>query len=219
MNLALSFRDEIIVLDDPLEALRFRASLPGAFAYDHAAQLFRTLQADGTNAVELLPAAFPATWLVNARATSQTFAAWLREPTAWQSLLRLLPFDASLEDARSLDRGGIENALSHLMRAQGATLASITKVLALLRPQLIPIMHDAVVAKVTGAMDPPTKGDTETASPSLFFDVLLSFEKMHRDLQVSLMACAKAYELAVLDAPQVLDRLLWWAAWGQRYAR
>src|SRR5206468_279724 len=55
------------------EKLRLRAELPGACAYDHAAAALSRARAAGIPARELLPAALPASWLVNARVPSETF--------------------------------------------------------------------------------------------------------------------------------------------------
>ncbi len=216
--LEIAFPSHAITLANPEAALAFRGSLPGAFTFDRVADLFRGLQAQDTPAIALLPSALPAAWLVNAQATSRTFSAWLRDHSAdWESVLALLPFEAAIYDLDGLDRGAIEAAFARLLLAEGATFGSITKVLALLRPQLVPIFHDAVVAGITGTLPMPTKDDSETAGVATFFPLLEAFQSAVLAHDAELIDLARTYALAPLDAPQVLDRLLWWHFCGRRY--
>ncbi len=202
----------------PIAALRLRGELPGASGYDRAAHLFRKLQFEGATALDLLPAVFPNAWMVNARATSHTFAAWSAMSETWDTLLTALPFDGSLFDFASLDHDAIEKTMWALCTAPGATLTSLTKVLALLRPQLVPIAHDKVVAVVTGRVAMPTSSDTETCTLADFKALFSWFAKNACEKENELIALARNHELATLDAPQVLDRLLWSGFCDPRHA-
>lgn len=206
------------VLTEADEKLTFRASLPGAFGFDQAAQLLRALQADGVPAIDLLPVALPTTWMVNARATSKVFRAWLLPPSRglWEALLAQL--NVSVDEWPSLqeERDTIASLVERL--AEGAGLAAVSKVLGLLRPQLVPLMDDAAVAFAIGAVEMPSE-EQATAGPEVFLPMLDWFSAQVRAGEPELIALAKRHTLAVLDAPQVLDRMLWMDAWGERYRR
>lgn len=203
----------------PLEALSRRGQLPGAFGYDRAAHLFRTLQAEGSDAVDLLPAAFPTSWMVNAKATSRTFVHWtVAEPT-WIELFSILRFDLSTDEWAALpeaDRKAVDAAVTTLSGVPGATLCAVTKVLALLRPQLVPLMDDAAIAFALGAVPEPTTADAPAAGPEHFLPMMDWFAAEAKRSDAALVELARGHTLAVLDAPQVLDRLLWLASWGHR---
>lgn len=208
-------------IEEADEKLAFRASLPGAFGYDQAAHLFRSLQAEGLPTLELLPAAFPTTWMVNSRATSQAFRAWLLPParTIWEALLAQLPAMMPIEEWRTIDeddRDAIEANVMRLASVENAGVSAVSKVLALLRPQLVPLMDDAAVAFAIGAVPMPDK-EQATASPEVFLPMLDWFATQVLDGEKELIALAARHKLAVLDASQVLDRLLWMDAWGERY--
>ena len=64
-------------IDDPDAKLLWRGALPGASIYDRAAHTLRALQAGGGAAIDLLPVVLPASWMVNAKATSHAMQRWL----------------------------------------------------------------------------------------------------------------------------------------------
>jgi len=207
-------------IEDADGKLDFRAGLPGAFGYDQAAHVLRALQADGARAIDLLPLALPTSWMVNAKATSRTFRAWLTPPArvSWQVLLDLLPFDASLESwAESEDRDQIVERVSRLAAIEGAGLAAVSKVLALLRPQLVPLMDDAAIAFAIGAVAMPDEADRATAGAECFAPMMDWFAAQALAGEAELVQIAARHRACVLDAAQVLDRLLWMDAWGVRY--
>jgi len=211
------------VLEEADEKLTFRASLPGAFGYDQAAHLLRTLQAEGLPAIELLPVAFPTSWMVNSRATSHAFRAWLLPPSRsiWEALLAQLGSTMSLEELRAIDeeeRDAIAFNVTRLAAVESAGLSAVSKVLALLRPQLVPLMDDAAVAFAIGAVAAPEK-EQATAGPDVFLPMIDWFAEQVVSNERELIAIAARHKAAVLDAPQVLDRLLWMDAWGERYRR
>jgi hypothetical protein len=202
------------------EKLAFRASLPGAFGFDQAAHTLRSLQIDGARAIDLLPLALPTTWMVNAKATSKTFRAWLVPParSLWDALLAQL--NVSLEEWRTLgdERDAIATMVAQLSLVEGAGLAAVSKVLGLLRPQLVPLMDDAAVAFAIGAVDVPDE-EKATAGPEVFVPMIDWFADQVLSNEAELIELAKRHRQAVLDAPQVLDRMLWMDAWGERYRR
>jgi len=208
------------LLEEPDEKLTFRASLPGAFGYDQAAHLFRSLQAEGVPAMELLPTVFPTTWLVNSRATSHAFRTWLLPParSLWEALLAQLGHAMSLEEWADADKETIAMYVARLAAVEGAGLSAVSKVLGLLRPQLVPLMDDAAIAFAIGAVEAPDK-EQATAGPEVFVPMLDWFAEQVLSNEGELIRLAANHKLAVLDAPQVLDRLLWMDAWGNRYRK
>lgn len=131
-------------IEDAAAKLARRAALPGASTYDRAAHALRTLQAGGAAAIDLLPLALPASWMVNAPATSRAMQRWLAPPAvdAWAALLELVAFDLSPEGWLALEpevRASCTYVVAALASGDdGATLGAVTKVLALLRPQIVP---------------------------------------------------------------------------------
>lgn len=206
------------ILVEPDEKLTFRASLPGAFGFDQAAHLLRSLQADGVPAIDLLPVALPTTWMVNAKATSKVFRAWLLPPARglWEALFAQL--NVSVDEWATLDeeRETIASLVTRL--SEGPGLAAVSKVLGLLRPQLVPLMDDAAIAFAIGAVTMPDE-ESATAAPHVFLPMIDWFAAQVRAGEPELIEIAKRHQLAVLDAPQVLDRMLWMDAWGERYRR
>lgn len=208
------------VVTEADEKLTFRASLPGAFGYDQAVHLYRSLQAEGLPAIDLLPTVFPTTWLVNSRATSHAFQKWLLPPSRslWEALLAQLGSTMSLEEWNEADKDTIAMYVARLAAVENAGLAAVSKVLGLLRPQLVPLMDDAAVAFAIGAVPMPDK-EQATAGTEVFVPMVDWFAAQVRANEPALIKLAAAHKLAVLDAPQVLDRLLWMDAWGERYRR
>jgi hypothetical protein len=209
---------------DALADLAFRGALPGASGYDHAAHQLRVLQARGAGVNELLPLVLPTSWMVNAKATSVTFKTWLSPPfvEVWSELALLLPVDAAPETWRDQPMEARDDVLA-LVRAlttpPGASLAAVTKVLALLRPQLVPLMDDAALWFVLGLGDEPTTADAPSAPADAFLPMLDWFCEAAARHESDLVALARAHQEHVYDAPQVLDRLLWMASWGHRHRR
>ena len=102
---------------------------------------------------------------------------------------------------------------------RSAGLGSLTKVLALLRPQLVPMMPDAAIYWAIGRGVSPTEADQDTTPSDAFAPMLDWFADNTRANERQLVALAAAHSKATLDAPQVLDRLVWFESWGYRYAK
>lgn len=202
--------------------LRWRAALPGASVWDRAAHVARVLLSNGGDAVSLLPLVMPASWTVNSRASSRLYQRWLSPPHlgAWADLLTALPSSMSAEDWLAAD-GAARSAVSAAVEAlvsgaegEGANLAALTKVLALLRPQLVPLMDDAALWFALELVPKPETADRPTAPPSAFVPMLDWFARQLLASESRLVQLAVQHEMAVLDAAQVLDRLLWMESWG-----
>ncbi len=208
-------------IEEPDEKLSFRAGLPGAFGFDQAAHLLRALQAEGVAAVDLLSVALPTSWMVNAKASSRAFQRWLLPPArdTWQDLLERLGPTMGVDGWRAMDPDDREAVLADvatLAAVEGAGLAAVSKVLGLLRPQLVPLMDDAAIAFAIGAVPAPDE-ERATAGPEVFGPMMDWFAGQVLRGERELIAIAARHRAAVLDAAQVLDRLLWMDAWGERY--
>jgi hypothetical protein len=203
---------------EPLAALRFRGQLPGAFGFDHAAFVVSEQVRAGTHPLDLLPLVFPTSWMVNSRASSQTFQMWM-VPDAlekWETIIDPLHAPGASWATLGADvQNNIANAVAALASVRGGSLSAVTKVLALLLCDAIPIMADAEVAMITGAMAAPTEGDTTTADVSLFANVMHWYSQHVPILAKDLQALAAQHPLAPLTALQTLDRLIWYASWGR----
>lgn len=201
----------------PAAKLRVRGGLPGAYGYDLAAHSFRCARAAGVTPIELLPAALPTSWMVNSRAASPVFRRWLTRPLhgAWATLLaRLGSEPAATDDAAALGRD-IAAACSALC-IEGHGLAAVSKVLALLLPEVVPLLDDAAIWLLTEGVTRPDTADAPTAGADLLLANLAAFEQAVVSNEALLVALARDYTLAPLDAPQTLDRLLWFESWGWR---
>lgn len=207
-------------VDEMREKLAFRASLPGAFAFDQAAHGFRVARHAGVPCRELLAAACASSWLVNSGAASTTFRRWL-EP----------PFDAVLgELAEALaaepcawasyaaeERAALEGAMKVLAFDRSA-LGALTKILALLAPESVPILADAAL-RFAGVLpgEADETFDAQTAPPSCFGPAMTWFSACVVANETELAEVARGLRGPPLDAAQVLDRLLWFDAEGRRH--
>lgn len=211
------------IVDAPAK-LDWRGSLPGASTYDRAACSLRVLQAEGANGVDLLPLAMPSSWLVNAKASSRTMQRWLTRPALehWAALLDTIPFEIAPEEWLAADAKVRDACTSHVTAlvaafpGEGSSLAAVTKVLALLRPQIIPLMDDAALAFALELVPMPETADRPSAGAAAFAPMLDWFARETLAHEKELVALAALHTLAVLDGPQVLDRLLWVESWGER---
>lgn len=205
-------------LDDPAEMLRYRASLPGASGYDAAIHALRALPPE-TDELALLPLVLPNSWMVNATATSRTFRAW-RSPggqQAFGAILTLLPRQLSLSDwleTSTEERVAIEAFVRVLAQAEGSSLAAVSKVLSIYRPQLVPLLDDAAIAFALGTVPHPETANEPQADARWFVPMLDWFAREHAREETALLALARDHREAILDTAQVLDRLLWVASWG-----
>ncbi len=202
------------------EKLAARDALPGANGWDRAAASFRSVYGSGPRDGLLAPA-FPTSWMVNARATSRVFQRWLAPPLAshWRTLLQQTSGGAEAWLALpESGRSAVEEAVSALsIDAQGP--CAISKALALLVPETVPLMDDAAISFLTGLMPMPATADDPKAPAAVFVPMLDAFASAVLAGEENLIAIARAHTAVPLDAAQVLDRLLWVDSWGHRVLR
>jgi hypothetical protein len=201
------------------EKLAARGRLPGAHGYDQAAHAVRLAAARGITAETLLPLLLPTSWMVNAPASSRVFQAWLSPPLleAWGGLLELLDPGMSAADvagASEEERRLVSTCVGALAAVPGSSLSAVSKVLALARPAIVPLMDDAAIALALGTLPRTLEKATATASPELFLPMVSWFARAIAANEAELAELARGHEGAVLDAAQVLDRLLWFDSFG-----
>jgi len=206
-------------LSDGTEKLRRRATLPGAFGYDLAAASFRRARAAGLAPIDLLPAALPTSWMVNSKATSRVFRAWLSSPLIghFEALLAQLPVGSdAFEEAGDDVRGAVAVAVEALS-IDGHGVAALSKVLALLIPETVPLMDDSAVHRLTGRVAAPETDGSPTAGAEHFLPMLDAFHRIVLEHEAALIGLAREHQGAPLDAAQVMDRVLWYDAYGHRH--
>jgi len=214
--------------------LQVRGQLPGAFGFDLAAASYRQARRAGLAAVDLLPMALPGSWMVNNKVPSPVFYRWLQPHNRelWALLVELLGGDCDTWLARGADeRASVEAAVQRLAAQDAAartgsaggaapgTAAGLSKVLALLCPDTVPLMDDAAIHFALGAVPPPDSADTPSAGPEHFVPMLDWFAAAVHSATPILRSLADEYELAPLSPAQVLDRLIWFETWGYRVCR
>ncbi len=193
--------------------LTLRAGLPGAYLYDQATHALRQARAKGLSLDTRLSLAFASSWLVNSPAPSPTLRAMARPPlrpllVAIGEALEDLP--ETLDEASRAELAGAVDALSASFgdkRVQGAEIVS--KLFALLVPETVPLLPDPACAYLL--TEPPA------APGPRFVAALEVFRAATFALYTDLVEIAKGHDEAVLDAAQVLDRVLWFDSEGHRH--
>jgi hypothetical protein len=207
-------------LHDVPGKLALRDSLPGAHLYDRVAESLKRSAALGQPLADQLAFALPASWLVNNKAPSPVMRAWRSEEAepAWAFLVEQLGRGPAAWLALSDDdKREIGYATEALLVPPRGGLCAVSKVLALLCPQTVPLLDDAAIALLTGGVQRPDTADQPLAGPEHFAPALDAFCGAIRQAGDQLSAwAAPATDLSLTPA-QVLDRLLWVDSWGYRH--
>jgi hypothetical protein len=209
---------------DVAEKLRLRDGLPGAYAFDRAAEALARAEANGNKRASLLPLVFASSWFVNNPVPSTVFRKWLSRPLldVWVELANVFEGGSQLwldfEDAeRDMLATGIRT-----LAIDGHGAGAISKPLALLAPNAVPLMPDAAIAFALGAVAVPSAPDAQTASIDVFAPMMTWFAKSVASAQAELAEIAERHALATgvrLSPAQVLDRVLWFDSVGYRHFR
>jgi hypothetical protein len=196
-------------LDRVNEKLILRGTLPGARIFDLATDSLRKCGA--LPAVDRLALALPASWCVNSPADSRLFRRWVLPPQreVWLALVELLeqprtgPLDAESREA-------IDVAF-RAIAPEPTGVETVSKVLALLLPDVVPLMPPLALAFLLGS---------SAASPSAAFVAVLDWFAMAvEQAKADLAAWARAHSEVPLSGAQVLDRVLWFDSDGHRHFR
>ena len=205
-------------LAEPNEKLRLRGALPGAFSYDRTAHSLRQAHHMGVPLVALLAPAMSGSWMVNNKAPSTVLKRWLGPDMRleWNALLHALADGPrAWMDANEARREEVTEAVATLSDGSHRACA-VSKVLALLCPDTVPLMDDAALWLMTGACAMPDDADHPSAGAEAFVPMLDAFCVAVIETERSLSALAEEYDIAVLSPAQTLDRLLWFDSWGHR---
>jgi len=189
--------------------LALRATLPGARVFDLATESLRKARAAGLPILDRLPLALPASWCVNSPAPSTVLRRWALSPQreVWLPLVEVLeePYSGPL-DAESSE------AILAGLRVLGPEVygvEAISKVLALLVPEAVPLMPAAARAFVLGESAPQ--------DARAFVAMRDWFGAAVEEGKAELASWAEAHREVPLSAAQVLDRLLWFDSEGHRH--
>ncbi len=195
-----------------LRKLALRASLPGAFLFDRAAQALRLARAQAIPLEARLDLAFSASWLVNSPAPSTTLHAWSKSQ---RDVLCALA--SRLEGGETLDEmtlGAVAEAVELLASALGERSSqgaeAVSKLLALVVPEGMPLLPEPACRFLLGEAIPERSGARFVACLPVFW---AATDALYMDL----VDVAKEYPGPPLDAAQVLDRLLWFDSEGYRH--
>jgi len=189
--------------------LELRATLPGARVFDLVAESLRKARAAGMSALDRLPLALPASWCVNSPAPSTVLRRWALPPQreVWISLVEVLeetpqgPLDAESNEALL--------AALRVLGPEPFGVEAISKVLALLVPDTVPLMPVAARAFVLGESGP--------SDASAFAAMIEWFAGAVADGEGEIALWAASHKEVPLSPAQALDRLLWFDSEGHRH--
>ena len=157
--------------------------------------------------------ALPGSWMVNCAASSAVMRRWSEPPLVdvWLALAEAVKGGPEKWLLAVDERAVVSEALTALCTLEVADLdEAVSKVLALLAPESVPLMPAESVRFVLGA--PTTEG-----TASRFLEMLDWFARATLEVEESLVRLARAYAPCPLDAAQVLDRLLYFDSIGVQY--
>lgn len=212
--------DLVWTVHDVARKLALRDSLPGAHVFDRVAEGLKRSAAQGQPLPDRLAFALPASWLVNNKAPSPVLRAWRHEAAlpAWSLLVERLKGGTSAWRAfNDDDKQELSYALEALLVPPKGGLCAVSKVLALLCPQAIPLLDDAAIALLTGGVDVPETAEQPAAGPEHFIPAMDAFSAAVEQATEQLTKVGAAVDELSLSPAQVLDRLLWVDSWGHRH--
>ncbi len=185
------------------EKLLLRAELPGARVFDLAADALRNARKRGLSRYERLVLALPASWLVNSPAISRVLKRWALQDDSdtWLALLSELETRGASFDTDAV-------ALIAALGSEPYVVEAVSKVSALLEPDVVPLMPEPARRFILG----------EVASDGEAFVKMVNwFVSTTHAHEAELSRIAEAHEPVKLSAAQVLDRLLWFDSEGHRH--
>jgi hypothetical protein len=200
------------LVEDAARKLALRGGLPGASVFDRAAAALRTAKTMSVPLEDRLALALPASWLVNSPAVSTVLSRWAQAPQrdVWLALVELL------EEEGGAGGDDADAELAVALRALGPepyVMEAASKVLALLVPDVVPLMPRPARAFVLGA----DAAEDEGAFAAMIGWFVRSSAAHSEELRALAHAHAHAHDGAPLSGPQVLDRLLWFDSEGHRH--
>ena len=174
--------------------------------FDVSANCLRKAKARGAPALERIPLAFSGSWMVNSPASSKVMRRWSLPPQfdVWIALVGAL--EGPLE---SPGEWAPVKALLGRLGDEPFLIEAVSKVLALLLPQVVPLMPEPARKFLLG--------DAAPADADAFVQIAAWFVKTTRDAAATLDEWAAGHDEVTLERGQVLDRLLWFDSEGYRH--
>ncbi len=197
-------------LRDVAAKLDERAGLPGAFVFDRAASASRNAKEAGVSIEDRLALALPASWLVNSPAISRVLRRWSVDPQreVWLALVEELEAGAA-GPTEGADRDQEIMLAVHALGSEPYIIEAVSKVLAILVPDVVPLMP------------PPARvfvlGEEKAADLTSFIAMIDWFTDASATHAEELAALARAHTAAPLSGAQVLDRMLWFDSEGHTH--
>ncbi len=196
--------------------LSLRAQLPGARVFDLAGASLRAAKARGVSAGDRFTLALPASWLVNSPAISRVLRRWALEPHREACLALIELLDAGPEEwgRASADGSTGKDAMSLGLASLGDepyVVEAVSKILALVVPDAVPLMPPAARAFVLG------EGDARKDTTAAFGGIVDWFARAARDHEAALTEAARAHREVEITPAGVLDRLLWFDSEGHKH--
>jgi len=196
-------------LEQGAAKLSMRAKLPGARVFDLASESLRKARSAGLSILDRLPLALPASWCVNSPAPSTVLRRWALPPQreVWLSLVEVLEEPL----AGPLDPESTEAIVAGIgvLGPEPFGVEAISKVLALLVPDAVPLMPAAARTFVLGEAAPH--------GAQAFVAMIEWFGGAVKEGETELASWAGAHQEVPLSPAQVLDRLLWFDSEGHRH--
>jgi hypothetical protein len=196
--------------------LACRAQLPGARVFDLVAQSLRVARARGVDAVDRFTLALPASWMVNSPATSPVLRRWALPPHRETCLALIEVLEGGPEEwsADPETPRALRLAIASL-GPEPYVIEALSKVLALLVPEAVPLMPLPARAFVLGnaAKDAADAADT-------FARIVEWFARAALDHRADLASLAREHAAQVgveLTGAGVLDRLVWFDSEGHKH--
>ena len=195
--------------------LAYRAQLPGARVFDLAARSLRVARLRGVDAVDRFTLALPASWMVNSPATSPVLRRWALPPHRDTCLALIEVLEGGLEEwsADPETPRALRLAIASL-GSEPYVIEALSKVLALLVPEAVPLMPPPARAFVLG--DAAKDAD----APDTFARIVEWFARAALDHRADLESVAQQHAAQVgveLTGGGVLDRLLWFDSEGHKH--
>jgi hypothetical protein len=211
MNVRMPSGPDWEVVDAGIK-LELRAGLPGAFVFDQAASASRNARAAGLSLADRFALSLPASWLVNSPAISPVLRRWSEAAgrEAWLTMLGALEGDASSwRSQRTTERDAVMTQALRTLGGEPYVIEAASKVLAVMVPDLVPLMPIGARAFVLG--------EEHAAEEASFLAMIDWFTAAAIAHSAELEAVASSHGAARISGAQVLDRVLWFDSEGHQH--
>ena len=189
--------------------LRKRGQLPGARVFDLAGESLREAKEKGVSAGARLYLALPASWLVNSPAISRVMRRWALEPQRELCLALVAALEAGPTEWGNEETQAAARLALKALGDEPYVTEAISKILALLVPEMVPLMPPLARAFVLG--------EAQQDDPDAFVKIVDWFGRAAHEHRGPLEAIAREHREVALTGAGVLDRLLWFDSEGHAH--